>query len=171
MSRTTTVNLLTNVALEPFGKIPEFKFCAVRRKPVGIRTAAVGQATAGIIAPDRCQLAKGACAAILFCANRSSRHCTMDCCGPSGHRPALSVHDTDMDHYRRLVRATASARGACRKVHEVRLGAAGAADIRDAQALRTARNTGFPPTIRAAPGGAIRADEGVVFLSRRARAR
>ena len=24
------VNLLTNEALDPFGKIPEFKFCAVR---------------------------------------------------------------------------------------------------------------------------------------------
>ncbi|MBP6647830.1 MAG: hypothetical protein KA207_18375, partial [Burkholderiaceae bacterium] len=26
-------NLLTNAALDPFGKIPEFKFCAVRVKP------------------------------------------------------------------------------------------------------------------------------------------
>jgi len=40
MSRTTTVNLLTNLALEPFGKIPEFKFCAVRAEPAEIRTAA-----------------------------------------------------------------------------------------------------------------------------------
>jgi formate dehydrogenase major subunit len=27
-------NLLTNPALDPFGKIPEFKFCAVRALPV-----------------------------------------------------------------------------------------------------------------------------------------
>jgi formate dehydrogenase major subunit len=27
-------NLLTNPALDPFGKIPEFKFCAVRVAPV-----------------------------------------------------------------------------------------------------------------------------------------
>jgi hypothetical protein len=66
------LDLLTNLALEPFGKIPEFKFCAVRRKPVGIRTAAAGQATARIFAPDRCQLAKGVCAAILFCAMMAS---------------------------------------------------------------------------------------------------
>ena len=33
-------NLLTNPALDPFGKIPEFKFCAVRAEPVEIRTAA-----------------------------------------------------------------------------------------------------------------------------------
>ena len=28
-------NLLTNAALDPFGKIPEFKFCAARVEPVG----------------------------------------------------------------------------------------------------------------------------------------
>jgi formate dehydrogenase major subunit len=33
-------NLLTNPALDPFGKIPEFKFCAVRAERVEIRTAA-----------------------------------------------------------------------------------------------------------------------------------
>src|SRR6476660_1702636 len=33
-------NLLTNPALDPFGKIPEFKFCAVRAEKVEIRTAA-----------------------------------------------------------------------------------------------------------------------------------
>src|SRR6201996_2867728 len=38
---------VANLALDPLGKIPEFKFCAVRAKPVGIRTAAE-QATAGI---------------------------------------------------------------------------------------------------------------------------
>ncbi|EKS31915.1 formate dehydrogenase subunit alpha [Afipia clevelandensis] len=33
-------NLLTNPALDPFGKIPEFKFCAVRAKPAELRSAA-----------------------------------------------------------------------------------------------------------------------------------
>ncbi|MGB6395710.1 MAG: formate dehydrogenase subunit alpha, partial [Bradyrhizobium sp.] len=33
-------NLLTNPALDPFGKIPEFKFCAVRAEKAEIRTAA-----------------------------------------------------------------------------------------------------------------------------------
>ncbi len=33
-------NLLTNPALDPFGKIPEFKFCAVRAEKVEMRTAA-----------------------------------------------------------------------------------------------------------------------------------
>ena len=33
-------NLLTIPALDPFGKIPEFKFCAVRAGKVEIRTAA-----------------------------------------------------------------------------------------------------------------------------------
>jgi formate dehydrogenase major subunit len=33
-------NLLTNPALDPFGKIPEFKFCAVRAERVEMRTAA-----------------------------------------------------------------------------------------------------------------------------------
>jgi len=69
-------------------------------------------------------------------------------CGPSSQRAALSVHNDDLDH-RGLVDATASARGVCRKVHEVWLGAAGAADIRDAQGFRAARNVGFPQTIRA----------------------
>jgi formate dehydrogenase major subunit len=31
---------LTNPALDPFGKIPEFKFCAVRAERIDIRTAA-----------------------------------------------------------------------------------------------------------------------------------
>jgi formate dehydrogenase major subunit len=35
-------NLLTNPALDPFGKIPEFKFCAARVEPVGVPTAAAG---------------------------------------------------------------------------------------------------------------------------------
>ena len=71
MSGRTVANLLTNLALDPFGKIPEFKFCAVRAKPVGIRTAAE-QATAGVNRPDRCQLAKGVVGAILFCAMMAS---------------------------------------------------------------------------------------------------
>jgi formate dehydrogenase major subunit len=33
-------NLLTNPALDPFGKIPEFKFCAVRAQPAELRSAA-----------------------------------------------------------------------------------------------------------------------------------
>ena len=33
-------NLLTNPALDPFGKIPEFKFCAVRAEKAEVRTAA-----------------------------------------------------------------------------------------------------------------------------------
>ena len=70
MSGRTVANLLTNLALDPFGKIPD-KFCAVRAKLVGIRTAAE-QATAGINRPDRCQLTKGVCGAILFCAMMAS---------------------------------------------------------------------------------------------------
>jgi formate dehydrogenase major subunit len=31
---------LTNPALDPFGKIPEFKFCAVRLEKVEVRSAA-----------------------------------------------------------------------------------------------------------------------------------
>ena len=31
-------NLLTNPALDPFGKIPEFKFCAVRAEHAEMRT-------------------------------------------------------------------------------------------------------------------------------------
>jgi len=33
-------NLLTNPALDPFGKIPEFKFCAVRAEKSELRSAA-----------------------------------------------------------------------------------------------------------------------------------
>ena len=33
-------NLLTNPALDPFGKIPEFKFCAVRAEKVALQSAA-----------------------------------------------------------------------------------------------------------------------------------
>ena len=33
--REAAANLLTNAALDPFGKIPEFKYCAVRVERVG----------------------------------------------------------------------------------------------------------------------------------------
>ena len=33
-------NLLTNPVLDPFGKIPEFKFCAAKIEPVGMTAAA-----------------------------------------------------------------------------------------------------------------------------------
>jgi formate dehydrogenase major subunit len=35
-------NILTNAALDPFGKIPEFKYCAVRVKKGGARPADPG---------------------------------------------------------------------------------------------------------------------------------
>ena len=39
-------NLLTNAALDPFGKIPEFKYCAVAVRPGGQVTATVGYGAA-----------------------------------------------------------------------------------------------------------------------------
>jgi formate dehydrogenase major subunit len=33
-------NILTNPQLDPFGKIPEFKFCAARVEPAPVRAAA-----------------------------------------------------------------------------------------------------------------------------------
>ncbi|RYY92306.1 MAG: formate dehydrogenase subunit alpha, partial [Comamonadaceae bacterium] len=42
-------NLLTNAALDPFGKIPEFKYCAVRVVPGGVPAAVAGYGTE---APD-----------------------------------------------------------------------------------------------------------------------
>ena len=33
-------NVLTNPQLDPFGKIPEYKFCAARVEPVAVRAAA-----------------------------------------------------------------------------------------------------------------------------------
>jgi len=33
-------NILTNPQLDPFGKIPEFKFCAARVEPLAARIAA-----------------------------------------------------------------------------------------------------------------------------------
>ncbi len=70
MSGRTVANLLTDLALDPFGQITD-KFCAARAKLVGIRTAAE-QATAGINRPDCYQLEKGVCSAILFCAMMAS---------------------------------------------------------------------------------------------------
>jgi len=35
-----SANLLTNSALDPFGKIPEFKYCAARVERVEARVAA-----------------------------------------------------------------------------------------------------------------------------------
>jgi formate dehydrogenase major subunit len=35
-------NLLTNPALDPFGKIPEFKYCAVAVTPGGTPASTVG---------------------------------------------------------------------------------------------------------------------------------
>ncbi len=40
-------NLLTNPALDPFGKIPEFKYCAVRVTPGGVVAVEQGYGTAG----------------------------------------------------------------------------------------------------------------------------
>ncbi|MGY3594941.1 hypothetical protein ACVIGB_002990 [Bradyrhizobium sp. USDA 4341] len=51
MSGRPVANLLANVALDPLGKVPEFKFCAMRVKPVAIRTAAAEQTTAAINRP------------------------------------------------------------------------------------------------------------------------
>ena len=39
-------NLLTNPVLDPFGKIPEFKYCAVRVEPGGAAVVATGYAAA-----------------------------------------------------------------------------------------------------------------------------
>jgi formate dehydrogenase major subunit len=33
-------NVLTNPQLDPIGKIPEFKFCAAKVEPIGIKAAA-----------------------------------------------------------------------------------------------------------------------------------
>jgi len=38
-------NLITNAALDPFGKIPEFKYCAVRLAKGGQAAAVVGYGT------------------------------------------------------------------------------------------------------------------------------
>jgi len=43
-------NLLTNPVLDPFGKIPEFKYCAVRVTPGGAAARALGYDSAGIAA-------------------------------------------------------------------------------------------------------------------------
>jgi formate dehydrogenase major subunit len=36
-------NLLTNPALDPFGKIPEFKYCAARVEALGAPTSAAAE--------------------------------------------------------------------------------------------------------------------------------
>jgi formate dehydrogenase major subunit len=46
-------NLLTNAALDPFGKIPEFKYCAVRVTAGGEPTAAFGYDEGGVAASAR----------------------------------------------------------------------------------------------------------------------
>jgi formate dehydrogenase major subunit len=38
-------NLLTNPVLDPFGKIPEFKYCAVRVTPGGVESPTRGYAS------------------------------------------------------------------------------------------------------------------------------
>jgi formate dehydrogenase major subunit len=43
-------NLITNAALDPFGKIPEFKYCAVSIKRGGTPEATVGYGTAELAA-------------------------------------------------------------------------------------------------------------------------
>ncbi len=48
--REAAANLLTNPALDPFGKIPEFKFCAVRVSPA---TGRAGSNSRGIGPPDQ----------------------------------------------------------------------------------------------------------------------
>jgi formate dehydrogenase major subunit len=42
-------NLMTNAALDPFGKIPEFKYCAVRIRRGGVPTPAAGYGTGATI--------------------------------------------------------------------------------------------------------------------------
>jgi formate dehydrogenase major subunit len=41
-------NLMTNAALDPFGKIPEFKYCAVAIRRGGVPTAVAGYGTAAL---------------------------------------------------------------------------------------------------------------------------
>jgi formate dehydrogenase major subunit len=41
-------NMLTNAALDPVGKIPEFKYCAVAVKAGGVAAATVGYAWAAV---------------------------------------------------------------------------------------------------------------------------
>ena len=43
-------NMMTNAALDPFGKIPEFKYCAVRVLPGGVPMAAAGYGTGAVAA-------------------------------------------------------------------------------------------------------------------------
>jgi formate dehydrogenase major subunit len=41
-------NLMTNAALDPFGKIPEFKYCAVAIRRGGVAVAVPGYGTAAL---------------------------------------------------------------------------------------------------------------------------
>ncbi len=50
-------NLLTNPALDPFGKIPEFKYCAVRVTPSAAPAVAQGYGTAGNRVAERTEAA------------------------------------------------------------------------------------------------------------------
>ncbi len=45
------INLVTNAALDPFGKIPEFKYCAVHIQAGGVLQAAAGYGTGAVPVP------------------------------------------------------------------------------------------------------------------------
>ena len=45
-------NLMTNAALDPFGKIPEFKYCAVAIRRGGVPSAKSGYGTNPPPGPD-----------------------------------------------------------------------------------------------------------------------
>src|SRR5437762_11285101 len=47
-------NLLTNPALDPFGKIPEFKFCAVKAEAAEISAAAEDRKSTRLNSSHRC---------------------------------------------------------------------------------------------------------------------
>ena len=46
-------NLLTNPALDPFGKIPEFKYCAVKLEPGGAERTHTGYGTEPVSSSPR----------------------------------------------------------------------------------------------------------------------
>jgi formate dehydrogenase major subunit len=46
-------NLLTNPVLDPFGKIPEFKYCAVKLQPGGAERSRTGYSAEPMLAPTR----------------------------------------------------------------------------------------------------------------------
>jgi formate dehydrogenase major subunit len=47
-----SANLLTNPALDPFGKIPEFKYCGVRASRVDSRVDSAGYGVAAELSGD-----------------------------------------------------------------------------------------------------------------------